>query len=554
MLQRLTVQNYALIESLQLNFGKRLNIITGETGAGKSILLGALGLLLGDRADSSTLPSKGEKCIIEGEFLTDTQSVNEFISTNDLDQADSLLIRREINKDGKSRAFINDTPVTIAQLRELGQLIVDIHSQHETLLLNKIHFQLAVVDAFASHADVLKTYKSNFISYTSLKLEIETLRENEKKLLAEQDYLNYQFTEMDEAALVSGEQEKLEEEFKTLVHAGEIKSGLDKITSVFSGTDQSAVSICSQALHIANSISKYSPQLEDLFSRIKSMQIELNDIAAECENINDRIQADPGRQESVSIRLDTIYRLQKKHNVKTVDELLTIKDELESRLGGIEETGNRISILEKDLEKRYSSLLKAADEISKNRSKALGPIESKVKKMLLDLGMPDAVLKIQMQDLPDGISITGKDKIQFLFSANKGIGFSDISKVASGGELSRLMLCLKAIVAKLIDLPTLIFDEIDTGVSGETAFQIGSVMKDLATNRQIIAISHLPQIAGRGEDHFFVYKEVSGKKTFTRVKKLSADERVVEIARMIGGEKPTAVAIENAKELLERKN
>ena len=552
MLTSLAVKNYALIDELQLQFGKKLNIITGETGAGKSILLGALGLLLGQRADSNSLLDKTKKCIVEGEFDSKNKFIDEFFSSNELDPESRIIIRREISKEGKSRAFINDTPVSISQLKELGNLLVDIHSQHETLLLNKSGFQLSVVDSFAGIDTELTDYQQKFSDYKKLLVQLNELKADEAKSKSEQDYITFQFNELEEAALETGEtKEKLDEELKTLSHSEEIRVGLSKLDEVISGGETDLLTSISSAVQIVQQLSKYNSKLEVVAERLKSVQIELKDISQESTSISDEVQLDPQRLEIVNDRLNILNRLEQKHRVNSTQELIALKNDFEKKLENINSMDERIEGLEKEKEKLFATLLMKAEKISASRSKVIPGIETKVKKMLSELGMPNAILKIEQESLGNNeLNLTGKDSIRFLFSANKGVAYSEISKVASGGELSRLMLCLKAIVAKLIDLPTVVFDEIDTGVSGETAYKIGNVMNDLSSSLQLLAITHLPQIASRGDVHFFVYKEVIGKRTFTKVSRLSAEERIVEVARMLSGDKPTAIAMQNAKELL----
>ena len=552
MLTSLNVKNYALIDELHLQFGNKLNIITGETGAGKSILLGALGLLLGQRADSSALLDKTSKCVVEGEFDSKNQFIDEFFSSNELDSESKIIIRREISKEGKSRAFINDTPVSISQLKELGSLLVDIHSQHETLLLNKSGFQLSVVDSFANTNIDLTEYQLQFLAYKKLLAQITELKAEEDKSKSEQDYITFQFNELSEAGLETSEsREQLETELKSLSHAEEICSGLSKLDDAISNSENNLLGSVSSAMQIVQSLSKYNSKLESVSERLKSIQIELKDIAQESANISEEISLNPARLEFINDRLNVLNRLEQKHRLNSTEALIALKNELELKLDNINSLDEKIAELEKTKLNLLGKLLEKAEKISASRAKAIPGIETKVKKLLAELGMPNAILKIEQTILNEQeINLTGKDSIHFLFSANKGVAYSEISKVASGGELSRLMLCLKAIVAKLIDLPTVVFDEIDTGVSGETAYKIGKVMNDLSNSLQLLAITHLPQIASRGDVHFFVYKEVIGKRTFTKVSKLKSEERIVEVARMLSGDKPTAIAMQNAKELL----
>jgi DNA repair protein RecN (Recombination protein N) len=513
-------------------------------------LMGALGLLLGDRADSSALLDKTKKCIVEGIFLAN-KKIKSFLESAGLDTEDELIIHREINKDGKSRSFINDTPVNLSLLKELGDELVDIHSQHETLLLNKTNFQLSVVDAFAEHQSLLEDFRLLFKKYKQLKSELALLVEKEKQAATEQDYLQFQFNELDEAGLQSDEQQKLEDEQSSLSHAEEIRTVINQFSALVAESDSNLLAGLSSASSILSGVSKYTCHFESLSERLKASLIELKDIHSEVEDEADKISVNPRRLEEINSRLDLIYRLEQKHRVNTIADLIVLRDTLGEKLLLFSSLNNQIESLKKEVDEILAKVKATAGKISENRQKAIPSIESKIKKLLAEVSMPDAVLKVQLTGLADDdMNQYGADKIQFLFSANKGVQYSDISKVASGGELSRLMLCIKSSVAKLVDMPTIVFDEIDTGVSGETGFRIGKVMMDLSKSRQLIAITHLPQIAGRGEDHFFVYKEVTGKKTFTRVKKLSKDERVVEVAKMLSGDKPTAVALENAKELL----
>jgi DNA repair protein RecN (Recombination protein N) len=551
MLKKLFIQNYVLIDELEIDFGGGMNIITGETGAGKSILLGALSLILGERADKSALLDTSKKCIIEGLFTTERKLVADFFSSNELDFDESVIIRREVSSEGKSRSFINDTPVSLSQIKELGELLVDIHSQHETLLLNQARFQLSIVDAFAQHDTLLNEYKERFKSYQSLLKEITRFKDEEKKSMADRDYYRFLFNELDEANLTQGEQEKLEEELKTLTHAEEIKAVLSNMQDTMSGGENDLFSRVSSLQGSINSITQFSEKVEEVSNRLKSVSIELKDIQSEIEVINDDINYNPERIEEINERLNIIYRLQQKHRVNNIDELLQLKDEIETKLQSISNLKDKIIVLEKQIKTLQDELKKSAQKISSDRNKVIPQISGEIKKLLGEVSMPDAILKIQNDEKPeDNFTADGIDEIRFLFSANKGVAYQDINKVASGGELSRLMLCIKASVAKFVALPTIIFDEIDTGVSGETAIKVGRVLKNLSKGHQLIAITHLPQIAGRGDAHYFVFKEIVNRKTFTKVRKLSNDERTVEIAKMLSGEKPSAVALENAKELL----
>ncbi|HNQ00045.1 MAG TPA: DNA repair protein RecN, partial [Bacteroidia bacterium] len=475
-------------------------------------------------------------------------SIPEFFKSNELDFDKTILVRREISPEGKSRAFINDTPVNLQQLKELGVLLVDIHSQHETLLLNQSNFQLSILDAFSDHKDILQNYYFEYSQYRKLERDLKLLKEEETRSKADQDYFEFQFRELEDAQLKNFDIEKLEDEFKTLTHAGDILVGLEQILGSLNSGEQNVITqisnLYTQLLHL----SKYNSGLAESANRMKSVLIELKDIEKELENSGNEIQADPGRLEIVNEQLNIVHKLQQKHRVNTIEDLIRIKVELEGKLQGIQSLDDKILQCENSLTSSRQKLTKLSTAISSKRSKSIPLIENTIKKLLSEVAMPNAVLKIENTILPEGEwGPQGIDQIRFLFSANKGIAYSEISKVASGGELSRLMLCIKSAVARLIELPSIVFDEIDTGVSGETAFKIGKVMQDMASKHQLIAITHLPQIASRGEAHFFVYKDVTGKKTFTHVKRLNSDERVVEIARMLSGDKPTAVAMANAK-------
>jgi DNA repair protein RecN (Recombination protein N) len=551
MLQKLFIQNYALIDELEIEFGKGMNIVTGETGAGKSILLGALSLILGERADKSALVDLTKKCIIEGVFVADKKLVNNFFKAHELDPDTKTIIRREISSEGKSRSFINDTPVSLNQLKELGELLVNIHSQHETLLLNEARFQLSVVDAYAQHDNLLREYGERYKQYRKHLAELEQLKEEEKKSKADYDYFQFLFNELAEANLNTGEQEKLEEELRTLTHAEEIKSVLTSVLASMNGGENDLLNQLSSLNSSVNAIAKYNTKAGDIAMRLKSVSIELKDIQSEIESINDEVNYEPNRIEEINERLNIIYRLQQKHRTKDVNGLLLLKDDFEKKVQSIASLEDKISLLEKASESMKSGLKRQAGIISTNRNKAIPQLTSEIRKLLKEVSMPDAVLKIENKvRTEDDFNADGIDEISFLFSANKGVVYQPINKVASGGELSRLMLCIKASVAQLISLPTIIFDEIDTGVSGETAVNVGKVLKNLSRHHQLVTITHLPQIAGRGDAHFYVYKEVSNKKTTTNVRKLTNDERTVEIAKMLSGEKPSAVALENAKELL----
>ncbi|MBP6010456.1 MAG: DNA repair protein RecN [Bacteroidia bacterium] len=552
MLHRLNIRNYALIDELELQLEEGMNTITGETGAGKSILLGALSLILGQRADNTALSDKSQKCIVEGEFRLPRKGglVRQFLSEHELDDGSSVIIRREISAEGKSRAFVNDTPVNLQQLRELGELLVDVHSQHETLLLNKRDFQRSVVDVFAGMQAEMQAYREKYKTWSLATEELARLIEEEERTLSEKDFLGFQFRELEEAALKAGEQPALEAELRALTHAGEISQTLDAAATTLESGEDALIGPLNNLIQGLNSVSKYDVRIQELAQRIKSSLIELKDIASEAGNLSAHFQSDPARLEQIQERLDILYRLQHKHRKQTEDELISLQDELRLKLDSIGSMEERIAALKVSTKQQQENLMRQAEAVSEKRRSAIPTIEKKISSLLAEVSMPHAKLKIDAGERLVEPGPYGIDQIRFTFSANKGGAFADLNKVASGGELSRLMLCLKSAVAGEMELPTMIFDEIDTGVSGETAYRIGHVMRNLSRKHQLICITHLPQIASRGDAHWYVHKEVSGKKTNTRVRRLEADDRVVEIARMLSGEKPGANALANARELL----
>jgi DNA repair protein RecN (Recombination protein N) len=555
MLQRLSIQNYALIDRLDLELNGGMNIITGETGAGKSILLGALGLILGQRSDTEALLDKSRKCVVEGTFAIDENSTGilHYLRENDLDPSLEIHVRRELSPEGKSRSFINDTPVNLQQLKEFTGMLVDIHSQHQTLLINKADFQLAVVDALAGTQEALVKYRTDFKAWQQLNSKVIALEEAEQKAVAEQDYLRYQYQELEEAALKAGEQPELERELSALSNAGEINSKLSMACAGLTGTENDVVSQLTQISQQLQVLSRHDEKIKSLSERLKSVAIELKDIASEAEDLTGVFRADPTRTDQIENRLDTIYRLEKKHRVNSVEELIVLGNAWSDRLNSMESLSDELDKYKKQEAQMLIALIAQAEQISATRTKAIPKIEKKIHSMLADVALPNGKLVIQLTtETAAKPGPSGIDKIKFLFSANKGVEPTDIGKVASGGELSRLMLCIKAAVAASMALPTMIFDEIDTGISGETALKIGEVMNELSRHHQLIAITHLPQIASRGAAHYFVRKQVAGKKTLTEVVILKPEERLVEIARMLSGDKPTPAALANAKDLLTR--
>lgn len=549
MLKHLSVQNYALIDHLEVEFADGLTIITGETGAGKSILLGALGLIAGSRADTQALQDKTKKCIIEASFNIKEYALSDFFKEHELDYEATTTIRREINPEGKSRAFINDTPVTLNQLKELGERLIDIHSQHQTLSLNGADFQLSVVDAFAKHESLLNEYKTEHKNFRSLEKQLNDLIEKEAQAKKDMDYFQFQFNELEDANLKAGEQTALEQELETLNNAEDIKLNLSKAAFGLSGGEQNLLTSLNEIKSILNGLSKFKPEIAELNSRINSSYIELKDISNELEALEQEILYDPKRIELLNDQLDAIYRLQQKHQVKTIEELIAIKDELSNKLLDFSSLETEIEKVKLLLEKSDKTLSAKARTISENRKKVIPKIEKEISSLLSALSMPNAQLKIEQKAM-ETYTINGIDKINFLFSANKGSEFKELNKVASGGELSRLMLSIKSLIAKLTALPTIIFDEIDTGVSGDVADKVGTIMNTMSDSMQVITITHLPQIASKGGSHLFVYKEDKNNKTYSNIKKLNTEERVQEIAKMLSTGTPSAAAISNAKELL----
>jgi DNA repair protein RecN (Recombination protein N) len=549
MLKHLSVQNYALIDKLEVDLTDGLTIITGETGAGKSILLGALGLIAGSRADTQSLQDKTKKCIIEAAFNIKEYALVDFFKDHELDYEAVTTIRREINPEGKSRAFINDTPVTLNQLKELGERLIDIHSQHQTLSLNGTDFQLSVVDAFAKHETLLDGYTSDYRAFKALEKQLTDLIEKEAQAKKDLDYFQFQFNELEDAGLKPGEQMLMEQELETLNNSEEIKSSLSKAAHGLNGGEQNLLSSLNEIKILLGSMAKFKPEIAELSARVNSTYIELKDIANEIESIEQEVVYDPKQIELLNDKLDAIYRLQQKHQVKTVEELIGIKEEISNKLLDFSSLEAEIEKTRTGLAKLHTALSAKAKTISENRKKVIPKIEKEIASLLSSLSMPNAQLQISQSAL-ESFSISGTDKINFLFSANKGSDFKELNKVASGGELSRLMLSIKSLIAQLTALPTIIFDEIDTGVSGDVADKVGSIMNTMAAKMQVITITHLPQIASKGQSHLFVYKEDKNNKTYSNIKKLDAEERVQEVAKMLSTGTPTAAAINNAKELL----
>lgn len=557
MLQKLHIQNYAIIDELEISFSEGLNIITGETGAGKSILMGALGLILGERADSSVLQEKDKKCIVEGWFEAEgRKSVKLFLQNNDLDAEEILCIRREIASSGKSRAFINDTPVSLAQLKSLSNMLVDLHQQFDTLELGSAGFQQEVLDALAGNAKLLQEYTSSFQLYKQAKQELQALQEQQAASNAVQDYNRFLYDELAEAGLKENELEELDAELKLLSNAEGVKQQLDAICYELKESEQPLVQQLKALLNKLHGLSAYHHEIPALGERLQSAQLEISDIASELEHINNGIQYSPGRLQVVNDRIALGYKLQKKHGVTGTAALMEIQQQLQQKLDDILNINDAIAAKEKQSAALLATCTDIARQLSAARKKATAPFAKKVNALLTQVGMPNARF-LPAAEAAEELNETGMDSIEFLFNANVPAGqeagrdrFEPLRKVASGGELSRLMLCIKSLVAKELQLPTLIFDEIDTGISGEAARQVGQIMKDFAKGHQLIAITHQPQIAAKADAHFFVYKSIVKDRIVTAVRLLTTEERITTIAQMLSGEKPTAAALQNAREMV----
>ncbi len=550
MLTKLSIQNYAIIASLDIDFSGNLNIITGETGAGKSIIVGALSLILGQRADSNILLNRERKCVVEGTFTInkDDDEIQTFLKAHELDSDEDLTVRREMTPNGKTRAFINDTPVNLGQLNALSSLLVDLHQQFDTLELGESDFQREVLDALAGNMGILKSYRQAFDAAQTARRKLDGLRSQKAQFERELDYHQFQFNELEEADLKEAELEDLDVELKLLTNAEGIKTALAK---TYYDLEESEAPLVRQLKTLANSLTPFAdmhPDIPALLQRLQSAHIELQDIAGEADRLTAHISSDAGSIDRINEKLTVGYRLLKKHGVTTTNELLAIKNSLGEKLQAVLNIDEAIGASEKEVTQLVTKAEALAATLSAARKKQVQPLETQVNKMLAQVGMPNARIKVAVRAV--ALNTTGSDEIEFLFDANKKGTFAPLRKVASGGELSRLMLCIKSLVATSMNLPTLIFDEIDTGISGEAAKQVGVIMKDLSAARQVICITHQPQIAGRADAHYLVYKAVEQNAVTTGVRQLSQDERIVAIAKMLSGEKPTAAALENAREMV----
>ena len=549
MLQKLHIQNYAIIDEIAIDFSGSLNIITGETGAGKSILMGALSLILGERAESTALMNKEKKCVVEGFFTAfGNKAIKQFLKANELDVEEELVIRRELAVNGKSRAFINDTPVNLGQLKTLSSLLVDLHQQFDTLELADSDFQREVLDALAGNGNLLQEYITVFTAYSKSKKELQELQQQQAAANTALDYNQFLFEELEEAGLKENELEEMDAELKLLSNAENVKQQLSAIYFELKDSDLPIVQQLKSLCNKLHSLQQYHGSIEQLTKRLLGAQAEILDIGEELQSIDNGVHYSPERIQQVNDKISLGYKLLKKHNVNTTGELLAIKKSLQQKLNDILNINEEIVIKAKATVELLKNCEQLAAIITANRNKAIKPFTEKVNTLLAQVGMPNAVIKIQLQKV--ALHEEGSDTIEFLFDGNKSGRFEPLRKVASGGELSRLMLCIKSLVAKKLQLPTLIFDEIDTGISGEAAKQVGVIMKELSAGHQLIAITHQPQIAARANAHYFVYKSIKGNKINTAIRLLSNDERITAIAQMLSGEKPTAAALENAREMV----
>ncbi|MEM1405882.1 MAG: DNA repair protein RecN [Bacteroidota bacterium] len=548
MLKHLIIKNYALIRALEISPSAKLNMITGETGAGKSIMLGAVGLLLGNRADTKSLFEQDSKCVVEGHFDLKTYRLKHLFEQEDLDYEDLSIIRREINPNGKSRAFINDTPVTLDTLKKVGIKLMDVHSQHETLNLGRSTYQISFVDAFAESTSDRRLYYKTYLQLKSTEEHLKELVVESAEINKEADYEHFLLEELVTANLNPGEQEALEEQVKLMENAEEIKLKFNGILEALSNNEFAASISLQDSVAALRQLASYSESYRALYERLNSAFIELADIIAEIEKEDEAVEFDPEQTLQAQERLTLIYNLQQKHKVSSIPELLEIQAALDQKIDRFRNLDAEIEKATKEVEIVRALALKQAAELSRKRKASFTALETRLTELLVKVGIPEATVQIQSSE--EDIGPYGMDKINILFSANKGVAPQEIAKVASGGEFSRFMFCIKYILADKIALPTIIFDEIDTGVSGEIALKLGDMMKQMARNHQLIAISHLPQVAAKGDLHYFVFKDSSEDRSISKIKELNTEERVEEIAKMIGGDTPSEVAFDSARELI----
>jgi DNA repair protein RecN (Recombination protein N) len=550
MLKSLYIQNYVLIDNLDIRFNDSFTVITGETGAGKSIILGALGLVLGQRVDSKGIKSGEDKCVIEAAFDISAYHLQSFFEEKNLEyDTETCILRRELFASGKSRAFVNDSPASLNDVKELGNLLIDIHSQHQNLLLADTKFQLKVVDVMAQNESSLIQYRKEYTFYQSLKKKLKELLEKVSQARQDEDYIRFQLKQLSESKLIEGEQDELEKELATLSHAEEIKSTLYKIAGLLNGEEQGSVQLLKEALSASEALDNYYPKAIEMTERLRTAYIDLNDLAAEADSQKEDIEFSPERLQWVSERLDLLYSLEQKHRVSTVEGLITLREEYENQLTTIDSFDEQVGELTVQTDASYQELKKLASQVSARRKQVSESISKELTDKLSLLGMPNTRFRIDFIEKPEPDS-DGIDDVRFMFSANKSGALERVAQTASGGEISRLMLCIKAMIAGFTALPAIIFDEVDMGVSGDIADKMGVIMQELGANMQVIAITHLPQIASKGKEHYYVYKQDTVEHTVTQIKKLTNEERITEVARMLSGATLTDASMANARELL----
>lgn len=551
MLQSIFIQNYALIDKLDISFTSGFSVITGETGAGKSIILGAIGLLLGQRADVKAIKKGASKCIVEATFRIANYGMEAFFQENNIEyEPDECILRREVSANGKSRAFINDTPASLAQMKVLGEKLIDVHSQHQNLLLNKEGFQLNILDILAQDETQFSAYQAVYQSYKKIAKELEDFIAQAEKSRQDEDYIRFQLEQLEEAGLKENEQTDLEQEAETLSHAEDIKAGLYKASQLINGEEGGTVSLTKECMQTLQGLTQVYAPAREWMERLNSCYIELKDLAREIDNAEEEVEFNPSRLDFVNERLNLIYSLQQKHHVQTVEELLELTENYRNQLNAITSFDDRIAELEGEKKKLYAEVLKQAGVLTQLRTQSARHIESQMESLLIPLGMPNVRFAVELTARKE-LDSKGMDSVTFLFSANKNGTLQNVASIASGGEIARVMLSLKAMIAGAVKLPTIIFDEIDTGVSGSIAEKMALIMQDMGRqNRQVISITHLPQIAARGITHYKVYKEDTETGTNSHIRRLSDEERVQEIAHMLSGSTLTEAAVQNARALL----
>ncbi|WP_436517398.1 DNA repair protein RecN [Ekhidna sp. To15] len=549
MIKSLQIKNYALIQELEMSPSPNLNIITGETGAGKSIMLGAVGLLLGKRADTKVLLDENQKCIVEGTFDISSYTLKKIFEEEDLDYETECVIRREISPAGKSRAFVNDTPTNLSALKAIGEKLMDVHSQHESLQLGNNTYQLNALDAFASHPELISSYKGSFQNYSQAKKELSRLESLASQSAEDADYKQFLLNELSEAQLDDLNQEELENELEVLENAEDIKLKLSQITHMLDESEVAILQQLTESKSLINTLSSFSKELEELSNRLDSTSIELTDILAEMQRVQDKVEHDPEKIQELKDRIDLLFRLQKKHSVLTVSELIEIRNDLDKSLSQVANLDSDIAKAKAELAKTEKAMLQHAEKLTESRKLFALNFADEIEKIIHQIGIDNGTVEIKIKQIEPAAN--GLDEIEMHFSANKGIKPQELKEVASGGEFSRLIFAVKYLIADKTAMPTIIFDEIDTGVSGEVALQMIRMMKEMSRNHQVISISHLPQFAAGGNAHYYVYKDHSSDRSVSRIKRLADQDRITEIAKMIGGENPGASAMESAKELLQ---